>query len=564
MIYLYKFQKNFLFLLLRNLKKITGMRRIAFHWLLVFMVFQVWSQHVKDFRRLPVLPVKNIQTNVTVKVLDSIVDFNYDYNLQSYVPYSNYEVISRVPGAQYLVQEAVYSLFNTSTSSYNPLLFMKYQYFNNQPDAQIKKYLEKPWNSDTQQWDDTSYYVSYTGFVNHFFGFEIYDTLISSHYDFSNNTFINGEKYILTTINDSLIDKIFYYILNTSNNTFELFVKIELSYNANNLPLHLIWFIYDINTQTFSNFSKEIYTYNTQNKVIEVLEQIWSGTTWINSTRTLYTYNSQQLLVTEISQNWDNVLNQWINAEKTEYTYNAQNLVTSEYSYGFDTNTSSWIPAWGYTYDYDLNGNQTEFIFYTSDGINFIPSHKYNYSYNSQNQKIEQIYSYWDNFANVFMPHHKYEYFYTAELTDSTYYWWWNSFTNEWILATKTIYTYDADNDPLLIQDFSFDPVAQTWIPFNFKRQWFYSLLDVTATVNWQRSSVKVYPNPATDIIYFEVDDISSILYIHLFDVNGKIVLTAEKPVQNNLQIQHLRPGKYLVQIVDKNQVITQTHFLKF
>lgn len=87
-----------------------------------------------------------------------------------------------------------------------------------------------------------------------------------------------------------------------------------------------------------------------------------------------------------------------------------------------------------------------------------------------------------------------------------------------------------------------------------------YSLIvyaeDLIATAsidNLELSEIKVYPNPATDLIYLSYDNQISIDQVEIFDVVGKKVLVSTIDGNNSINISQLNSGVYLVKVYSGN-----------
>ena len=67
-------------------------------------------------------------------------------------------------------------------------------------------------------------------------------------------------------------------------------------------------------------------------------------------------------------------------------------------------------------------------------------------------------------------------------------------------------------------------------------------------------SRISIWPNPADDILYIEGFEGGATVYIH--DLNGSLIL-ARDPVNNQIKINDLPPGIYILKFVTESQVIT-------
>ncbi len=70
---------------------------------------------------------------------------------------------------------------------------------------------------------------------------------------------------------------------------------------------------------------------------------------------------------------------------------------------------------------------------------------------------------------------------------------------------------------------------------------------------NFDQSTIKLYPNPSTDFLYFEADDIDN---LQIFDISGKRIkslITKENNI-HKVDIQHLEKGNYILKAFKDNK----------
>ena len=79
--------------------------------------------------------------------------------------------------------------------------------------------------------------------------------------------------------------------------------------------------------------------------------------------------------------------------------------------------------------------------------------------------------------------------------------------------------------------------------------------LGTTAIPNIQNSWLKIYPNPARNILI--VEGFSTNAMLCLYDITGKLLFT-KKLISKQIDIGNLVSGIYLVRIIDKKGVITR------
>lgn len=86
----------------------------------------------------------------------------------------------------------------------------------------------------------------------------------------------------------------------------------------------------------------------------------------------------------------------------------------------------------------------------------------------------------------------------------------------------------------------------------------------VTGVAEVQESNLKIYPNPATDVLYVDFDGISN-YRIRIYDINGGVIETHRTGLGLNslsLSLEEIPEGYYVVEIQTQNARITRS-FLK-
>lgn len=123
----------------------------------------------------------------------------------------------------------------------------------------------------------------------------------------------------------------------------------------------------------------------------------------------------------------------------------------------------------------------------------------------------------------------------------------------ERLFWTEVFCSLGEDGPPVLIRCFSTNG------------QLLYKRSDVdgcytnsTNDLDWL--SMKVYPNPASDVLYFELEDISLINSVNIFDATGHLMLSNQKFLsEGKIDVSHLPNGFYIGIAYFKNE--TQKSF---
>lgn len=78
----------------------------------------------------------------------------------------------------------------------------------------------------------------------------------------------------------------------------------------------------------------------------------------------------------------------------------------------------------------------------------------------------------------------------------------------------------------------------------------------------FDKSSINIYPNPAKDIVYFDLPETIQINKAEIIDYTGKVVQTEENITQN-ISVKSLAPGTYILRLstnkgIHQHKIIVQ------
>jgi hypothetical protein len=216
-----------------------------------------------------------------------------------------------------------------------------------------------------------------------------------------------------------------------------------------------------------------------------------------------------------------------VNDGKSYYTYDAKGNRTSiiYYYWGrideWDTNPPKWILFYKGEFTFDNLGYITlgiDSYWDYSTGWNIDQKNEYTYDdkanlISTNAYTLDQT-SQYENFF-------KYEYAYNlfGNMTSYIYYLW-NESTDQWIANSKGTNYYSEYNTTLV-------PV----IP---------------------EREIKVYPNPASEYVLFDLPDISESATVELYDIQGKMVLEQRLSHNKQISVSNLGEGMYLYRLNDR------------
>jgi hypothetical protein len=212
-----------------------------------------------------------------------------------------------------------------------------------------------------------------------------------------------------------------------------------------------------------------------------------------------------------------------------------------------------------------------------------VPNTKIESSYNANDDLTEGIMYGWHQTDSVLAPLYRYEYTYHADrnLTSEIDYNWYET-DSIWAPENKTILTFDNTytfNDLFLPYYYSYggnnsyfrhkitlsissEYINADWV-LSDKTKLYYSPLGPTGIYeNITTNGLKVFPNPATDFVTFELENISQSATLELYNIQGKKVL-AHSVENSPISVSNLSPGLYLYKVIDGESVKTGKLIIK-
>ena len=246
-----------------------------------------------------------------------------------------------------------------------------------------------------------------------------------------------------------------YYYYLTGYNKYGTAVKWEM-FIGNGLDAEGIatWIPYDFEERTINDNGQ---------KSLSIYYSDWDvqANAWTSGTKTEWTYNTKGYILTKLVYNYSE--GQWVDSVKTEYGYNGRGYPVSIICSVYNPENKSWAKEWREQYEYNAAGDPINWYYYNYDAqgkeiltekdIILYDGNNATYTYYILNDKGE-----WEYYT-------KYEIvwdFATYTYTETGYKW--NSEKNDWIYTYKEIWGYDADNNLILDEYYSWDTVKEAWV----------------------------------------------------------------------------------------------------
>lgn len=442
----------------------------------------------------------------------------------------------------------------------------------------------------------------------------ILDSTITEIYDSNTQQWFKNYKHIPITYqsgsNKLVID--YLYIWNSNSEIWQISNKSEIYLNEyQRMVINCSW---DNEIKQWAGSYKSLQTYSS-NGLTGFYTYRWNDKNKDWYTQSKYEVSYDQNQATYIDSWWDNKLNHWDYLEKSETTYdNNKNQIKSLVS-GWVDYLKDWVYKHKTEQKWDALGRNTYYLYSIWDGVNrqwndyikdetLFDSSGYNSikisyyknqlngvlelsiktesEYDINNKLINQTSYKWDQLLNGWINYQKsvYEYDSNGYETLSDLYSW-KSATNSWVnnFRTETTYdisgnitmevttrphyltgeiigesklesVYDSDGNLLSYTIFKWDMPTNQFI-FDYKGTNYYS---EQASQSEIPDVVKVYPNPASEFIVFDVVNMEDQASVELFDHHGSKVLERDLSFPSIVNVDYLPRGLYIYRLKSNNK----------
>ncbi|MCL1934218.1 MAG: T9SS type A sorting domain-containing protein [Candidatus Azobacteroides sp.] len=302
------------------------------------------------------------------------------------------------------------------------------------------------------------------------------------------------------------------------NNSWMYILRDTSTYDSdNNLLTELREFMIN---GVLKNDYLYIYTYDSDNNVLNELRQNWEDDSWVNSDQTARTYDSNNNVLNELHQGWEN--DSWVNSDQTARIYDSDNNVLNELRQNWEND--SWVNSGQIARTYDSDNN-------------LLVELQQNWRNNSWENSIRYLMTYDENGNGTL-----------AEC------WWWVN--DSWQPSSNIIFSYPTlwlyyNNMQSVFVGSGCDRMTASYV----KVSDFSTGVEPLATP--ESNAISVYPNPTTGELRIKNYE-SGIKDIQIFDLIGNKLPLRMETGRDAVDISHLPPGMYFVQIITDKGVVTK------
>lgn len=314
---------------------------------------------------------------------------------------------------------------------------------------------------------------------------------IREEWNADSSKFILADSFVFTYVQDTILESGHYYGYDDNGNFDTLSYLTSIVVPTKDTVIQVFYRRDDLSND-WKEYLSRVFILNGQNEIIGFEEMNLDLEEGIR--KTAFSENAGVETVTDYE--WDYNLEDWVLSEKQEYSYNSKGFATLNSFYVYDTLNSLW------------------------EGIE-----KRTYVFKSDDETV---------------------------LNRTEYVW--DYTNNKWITDEKSDFTYDVDNDPLLIVRSIYDETALNWV-IDEKDYFYYGTWQVGSS-NTQMSTIGIYPNPTVSTLRFD----QTLGQVRVLDMTGRQVMNAQNT--QVLNVAHLKAGVYQV-TGELNGNAISTRFIK-
>jgi len=289
-----------------------------------------------------------------------------------------------------------------------------------------------------------------------------------------------------------------------------------------------------------------------------------------------FSYDSNHNILEDSSQDFDFVAGGWAPSYRWLYTYNSYGKIAKAYGFNYNGTTLTWdsLATYAYTYTTDTLLQTFTVASLDTSGLRLVPSYVDSFGYSSGLQyAIYKMNKQYDNtgtlqYTSVLTKHINAEY-----VPDTTYEIQYDNLSNV-IGAEKTVYSYNAFNDPTKAIIHNIDTFTHPWsydiaadyvityhyAPFTPGPSWIEHIggpayvSNITAT----KKNISIYPNPANTEIFITTPDIQqgASTNINIFNSIGQLIKTESlnwSGRSEKISIADLAAGTYYIVVEDNS-----------
>jgi len=421
-------------------------------------------------------------------------------------------------------------------------------------------YERKDWNTDSLRWElNYRFLFSYEN--------DLKTEMLRQNWNEDDSTWLNNAKNLYSyDVSGNLIEET-QFVWQTGSSIWRESTKIQFIRNQSKQVTEKIYQTWI--TGEWESTHKYTYQYESHGLQSEIVYNIWNGETWVVNNRYLMEYDDTGSLTREIYQKWFTGKGNWVNDYKWEY-YSTHFFDPLEAFISDSTNVSCFDYSNG-TATVAISGGTPPYTVLWNDPQNTTDLTVFGLSANQ---------------------------YYTVMVTDASL----NSVTDSVLLSqppeiiTGQIFgkdivdqndtaTYWVESDPSSLYSWSVingqilfnqggDTIIIVWTgsgqgevsviestPNGCEGDTVHAIISISSTTIRENSSssLLVYPNPASHVIYVKLEGAEYEKWdIEIYDITGKLVQSVLSLSKTRIQIplDNIRCGVYFLKIANSSGAV--------
>ncbi|MBL7765122.1 MAG: T9SS type A sorting domain-containing protein [Chitinophagaceae bacterium] len=354
-----------------------------------------------------------------------------------------------------------------------------------------------------------------------------------------------------------ICDSSYYYFRNSTTLAMDLYNISKLQYNGaytQNTTSQYYYF-----TNNLPDFYVEMTNYWTGALLDSQFSYQTSNTTsiTIDYGKYFYHYNTNNLLDTAWSV-YFNASGAFYQMNKTSTSYYPNNL-TDEITVWESTDSLTYTLKTKQKYYYNTNGLADSIIGYVWSAGIWNKLTKKVYTYNTNQMKIKDEMFYFNAGTQAYIPSTRDEYLRTDGIhIDSNYSQLWNSGNLVYDTTVKGGFIYTGD---YLTHRYGYqrNTTTQSWEPqtYNGYVRYYYSPIPTGASETLAaEEKLMIYPNPAAH--WLQCKQVKAFSPYRILTPEGRLISQGQVNAQQQIDVQHLTPGLYVLSIDQKGKTISE------
>lgn len=314
------------------------------------------------------------------------------------------------------------------------------------------------------------------------------------------------------------------------SNEFTTTLRVQNVYNNNQL-IEQVHSAYSYMTQQWEEEDRYLYTYNTNGEITELIFQEFVNGQWENNYKSVYHYNNNDLFYL-----WERF--QYINGgldtvSMADLAYDSNDrLILNIFSLYYP---GYWLKVTKDEYEYPAVGQEVHKMSTFGNNV-WTYDNKTETSFDQVNNLTFRTYSLWNVNSQSWDTSVEYEYNYD------------NNFPYA-VLATNL---KERDCQHELVTS-TVDTYINGQLRLHHDLIYYWSNLMTSLTNLDIQSDLHVFPNPASDILSFDLPDSNKPSSIELFNATGKRIISTQLS-DNRLTVSDLPSGFYSFLIKQSNK----------